>query len=119
NPELLKRGRYAAIMRSSEGWDEEERTLLQRYMDEVYRRFVARVAEGRRLTPAEVDEIGRGRIWSGLDALEVGLVDELGDVEHAVSLAKRLVGLPQGADVRDFHAPPKLVLPVGDTPEAV
>lgn len=119
NPELLKRGRYAAIMRSSEGWDEEERTLLQRYMDEVYRRFVARVAEGRRLTPAEVDEIGRGRIWSGLDALEVGLVDELGDVEHAVSLAKRLVGLPQDADVRDFHAPPKLVLPVGDTPEAV
>src|SRR5690606_35235739 len=86
---------------------------------EVYRRFVARVAEGRRLTPAEVDEIGRGRIWSGLDALEVGLVDELGDVEHAVSLAKRLVGLPQDADVRDFHAPPKLVLPVGDTPEAV
>src|SRR5690606_3885171 len=85
NPELLTRGRYAALMRSSRGWDREERALLERYIAEVYERFVARVAEGRRLSRERVDEIGRGRVWTGRDALDLGLVDELGAVQHATA----------------------------------
>jgi len=118
NPELLTRGRYAALMRSSRGWDREERALLERYIAEVYERFVARVAEGRRLSRERVDEIGRGRVWTGRDALDLGLVDELGDVQHAIALAKELAGLPEDAEVHDVRAPAKLVLPVGEGAEA-
>src|SRR5690606_19178930 len=86
---------------------------------EIYQRFVARVADGRGLTAERVDEIGRGRIWSGADALELGLVDELGDVQLAVARAKELAGLHPDAPVWNVHAPQKLVLPKGDDPAAL
>jgi protease-4 len=116
NPEVLRRGRFATLMRTSRGWDDDERGLMERYIAEVYDRFVSRVAAGRRLSRERVDEIGRGRIWTGLDALEVGLVDELGDVRHAIALAKELAGLHEDADVWDVHAPARLVLPAGEGP---
>ncbi|MFA5550458.1 MAG: signal peptide peptidase SppA [Trueperaceae bacterium] len=114
NPETLKTGRFADVYGSARPFDEEERELLTRYMDGVYDRFVTRVAEGRNLTKERVNEIGRGRLWSGADAIEVGLVDELGDVGSAVALAKRLAGLSPNAPVRSVAAPAKYVLPVGN-----
>ena len=88
-------------------------------MDGVYDRFITRVAEGRGLSKERVNEIGRGRLWSGEDAIEVGLVDELGDVQSAVALAKRLAGLPANAPVRNVAAPAKYVLPVGKDVESL
>lgn len=119
NPEYLSRGRFARLMRAAAGWDDDERALMERYVSEVYDRFVSRVADGRRLSRERVHELGRGRIWTGADALEVGLVDELGDVQHAIRVAKELAGLHEDAEVRDVHAPAKLVLPVGDDPQAL
>lgn len=66
-------------------------------MTEVYECFVDRVATGRGLSRERVDEIGRGRIWSGRDALDVGLVDELGDIETGLAAARRLAGLADDA----------------------
>ena len=77
-----------------------------------------RVAEGRGLSKERVNEIGRGRLWSGEDAIEVGLVDELGDVGFAIDLAKRLAGLPANAAVRNIQAPQKYVLPAGGDVES-
>jgi len=88
-------------------------------MGEIYERFVARVADGRGLDPERVNEIGRGRIWSGADALELGLVDELGDVASAVALAKRLANLPDDAPVWNVTPPPKHVLPLAQDGEAL
>ena len=65
-----------------------------------YQEFLTRVAEARGMTPEEVDEIGRGRVWSGLDAREKGLVDELGSLEEAVAAAAELAGLGEGYAVR-------------------
>jgi len=73
-------------------------------MDEVYERFVARVADGRGLSRERVDEIGRGRIWSGVDARERGLVDELGDLHAGIAAARRLAGLPDDVPVRAVSA---------------
>jgi protease-4 len=72
----------------------------------VYADFIKRVAEGRKLTEVQVDEIAQGRVWSGVDAKKIGLVDELGGIdkalEIAVSKAKlteyRVVNLPELKD---------------------
>ncbi len=80
---------------------------MTRYIDGVYDRFITRVAEGRNLSKERVNEIGRGRLWSGEDAIGVGLVDELGDVSSAVALAKRLASLPANAPVWNVEAPQK------------
>lgn len=99
NPETV--GREMALFGSpNRAFSGGERAWAERMMDEVYGRFVARVAEGRHLDRDRVDEIGRGRIWSGADALDRGLVDELGDLEAGLAAARRLAGLPDDAPVR-------------------
>ena len=75
-------------------YTDEERDHVERGIEEVYDRFTSRVAEGRGLTQERVNELGRGRIWSGADALERGLVDELGDLRLGLQRARELAGLP-------------------------
>lgn len=116
NVESVERGRFATMMASHKPFSPEEHELITRYVAEVYDRFVARVAEGRRLTPERVDEIGRGRIWSGADALGLGLVDELGGLPLALARAKELAGLPQDAEHWRVKAPRKLLLPNAEDP---
>ncbi|ACO46221.1 signal peptide peptidase SppA [Deinococcus deserti] len=93
-------GRERALMHSaSQPYTVEERQHVERAIAEVYDRFITRVAEGRKLSKERVNEIGRGRIWAGQDALELGLVDELGDLHTGVLRATELAGLPYDAPV--------------------
>jgi protease-4 len=73
--------------------------------DLMYNDFVQRVAEGRNLTVEAVDAVARGRVWTGADAHERGLVDELGGFRAAVRRAKVLAGLDEDADVRLVNYP--------------
>jgi len=99
NPETV--GRELALFASpNRPFSQAERVWAERMMNEVYARFVARVAAGRSLAPERVDELGRGRLWSGADAHERGLVDELGDLRSAIVAARRLAELPEDAPVR-------------------
>lgn len=70
-----------------------ERKLMQQYIDDFYAGFLERVAEGRGMTTEAVDAVGQGRIWSGTDALQNGLVDELGGLEDAIVAAAEMAGL--------------------------
>lgn len=103
NPESVGRER-ALMYTSARPFSDEERTQVERSIAEVYDRFVNRVAGGRNLTPERVNELGRGRIWSGLDALNLGLVDELGDLRTGIERARELAGLP--ADAPTWNAAP-------------
>lgn len=78
----------------------EQHAQVEAEADLFYTDFVQRVAEGRHLSPQAVDEVARGRVWTGADALERGLVDELGGLRTAVRRAKVLAGLDADADVR-------------------
>jgi protease-4 len=60
----------------------------------IYSDFTSKVAQGRNLTAAQVEEIARGRVWSGNDALEIGLVDEIGNLEDAIHFAEQLINIP-------------------------
>lgn len=103
NPETV--GRELALFASpNRAFSQADREWAEKMMEEVYGRFVATVATGRGMSAERVDELGRGRLWSGADALERGLVDELGDLQTAIAAARRLAGLPDDAPVRSISA---------------
>lgn len=67
--------------------------IIQRNVENTYQHFISLVAEGRNMTPEQVDKIGQGRVWIGSQAKEIGLVDELGDLDDAVASAAQLANL--------------------------
>lgn len=75
-------------------FDDKETAMMQDYVDDIYTNFVNIVAEGRDMTYEAVDEIAQGRVWTGADALKIGLVDELGTLEDAIVYAASLGGDP-------------------------
>ncbi|NQE44434.1 hypothetical protein C5S31_00245 [ANME-1 cluster archaeon GoMg2] len=72
---------------------EEERQIIQEMIDDVYSQFVLAVAEGRQMNESEVLELADGRIFTGKQAKELGLVDELGNFQDAIDLAAELAGI--------------------------
>ncbi len=101
----LARGAHADLFANPAPLTAEQRTVIQREMDRVYDAFVGQVAEGRGMTRAAVDRIGRGRVWLGSDARRLGLVDELGGIDRAVELAKKAAGVAAGQSVRLTYYP--------------
>ena len=91
--EPVQRGAMAGLYSEMVPFSEEERASIRRDMGETYARFKARVAEGRGMTEEQVEEIARGRVWTGDQACEIGLVDALGDFQTALAAAKELAGL--------------------------
>ena len=73
---------------------------VQAHVDDIYERFLVLVADGRQLDKAKVAEIAQGRVWSGVQAKELGLVDELGGLDEAIELARTAAELPDSAGVR-------------------
>jgi protease-4 len=92
---------------------EAERKRMELQLAAVYDRFTAGVAEGRALSGERVEELAQGRIWSGIAALNLGLVDELGGLEQALALAGEHAGLEEEVQIRIVEYPraPKFVLP--------
>jgi protease IV len=73
---------------------------FQAWLDRVYVDFTGKVADGRKLPKEKVLEIAKGRIWSGQDAKNLGLVDELGGYDTALKLAKKAAGVPESDEVK-------------------
>jgi len=92
----LARGAFAGLYSGLRPFDESERALMQRRLDATYDRFLGHVAEGREMSREAVAAVAEGRIWTGSDALAVGLVDRLGGLDEAVAAAREAAGL--GAD---------------------
>lgn len=99
----VKTGRFADAMSISRPKTPEEMAVLQRMVDWIYGEFLAKVAEGRNLPPDKVAAVAQGRVWSGADALEHGLVDELGGLDAALAYAAGKAGL--SADYRVVEIP--------------
>ncbi len=89
-------------------FDKEEEASMQGYVEDIYGRFVNIVAEGRSLEAARVDDLGQGRVWVGTDALERGLVDEIGGLREAVDYAASLAGFVNKSDYRVVGYPAPL-----------
>jgi len=95
----ITRGRHADFLLSSQKMSPASMARLQTSVLDTYQLFLARVADGRGMSVEQVDEIGQGRVWTGRQALEVGLIDELGGLYTAVRRAKESVDLAPTDDV--------------------
>jgi protease-4 len=97
--DLQQRGKVAAVDSVWKPWSAEERAAVERQVEATYQGFLQKVAEGRRLPPADVEALAGGRVWTGAQALERKLVDRLGGLAEAVDAARERAGLPAGAEV--------------------
>jgi protease-4 len=93
--QAVKRGEHADAMSDMRAMTPDEDSVMQAQVDYFYRQFVQKVAAGRKLTFEQVDSIGQGRIWSGLDAKRIGIVDTLGGFLDAVGYAKQVAKLKE------------------------
>ena len=94
--ETYKRGAHADLLSVDHGWSDEERVIMNGRLQQMYQRFLDTVAEGRKLSAARVDELGRGRVWTGAQASGIGLVDRMGGISAAIDEAARRGGVPLG-----------------------
>jgi len=95
----VKRGRHADLQSFTRRWTDDERALVEREVRAFYELFLSRVAGGRHLTRDEVEKVAQGRVWTGAQARERGLVDALGTFADAVRLAKERAGVPADEEV--------------------
>lgn len=86
-------GAHANLWSMAKGMDEVQKAAVENSVVAIYGRFTSLVADGRGMTVNEVDSVAQGRVWSGADALEIGLVDELGNLEDAIEYAAEVAGL--------------------------
>jgi protease-4 len=96
----------ALMWSATHGYTEDQWTKLNESLDRVYVDFTTKVAEGRNMPVEQVQEIAKGRIWSGTDAKELGLIDELGGFKVALDLVRKEAGLEPDAPVRLQRFPP-------------
>ena len=90
--EAVSSNRHADMYSLTRPFTEEETAYVQRSIESIYTKFIGIVADGRSMTPQQVDEIAQGRVWAGSDALEIGLVDEMGTLEDALHYAATAAG---------------------------
>jgi len=99
NVGAVQRGAKARIESPLKPWTPDERKLVDREVQAFYRGFVEKVAESRRMSREEVEQVAAGRVWTGEQALARRLVDRLGTLEDAVALARERAGHPSGEDL--------------------
>lgn len=93
--DVVKTNKNADLLTLTRPMTETERNLLQRSIEEGYDTFISHVAEGRKMSKAQVDSIGQGRVWSGENAKQIGLIDDFGGLKEAIALAAEIEGLDE------------------------
>jgi protease-4 len=99
NMEQVTSGRYADLYSPVRPFTTEERKKVEEQMQMTYEAFVEKAAAGRQTTPERIDAIAQGRVWTGQQAKELGLVDELGGLRRALALAKSRAKIDEDAEV--------------------
>ena len=107
NLEATSRGTYAEIYSPEHPFTPEERTKVEEQMQATYDLFVEKAAQARRMTPEKIDAIAQGRVWTGRQAKQLGLVDELGGLQRAIAIAKQRAKIDPSASVQLVVYPPR------------
>ena len=91
--DAVQRGRHATFFSTGRAYTPEERVIFQSWLQRIYQDFVEKAAQGRGKTYDEIHAIAQGRVWTGEDALRLGLIDELGGLTAAIRRAQELANL--------------------------
>jgi len=111
NRETVAFGRHATIENDESLYTDEEREIVKGQIDRIYQLFLEVVAKARKMTPEEVHPIAAGRVWTGRQAFERKLVDELGGLDAALRKARSLARLPENAPMREARGPKRMIPP--------
>ncbi|MDR2910061.1 MAG: signal peptide peptidase SppA [Bacteroidales bacterium] len=103
--DVVKTNKNSDLLATTRPMTMYENDLLRKYIAQGYDTFISHVAEGRNMTKEQVDFIGQGRVWSGENAKEIGLIDEFGGLDDAIQLAAEIAG------VEEYHTVSLPVLP--------
>jgi protease-4 len=98
--ETIERGKNSGLFSSSGMFTDSQRAVVTELMEDIYRQFTTKAAQGRKMPVEKLRELAGGRIYSGLQAKENGLVDDLGTLHDAIAEAKKLAGLDKDDNVR-------------------
>jgi protease IV len=98
--DTVTEGAHADMFTASRPFREDEWAKINSWLDRIYADFTSKVAAGRGLTEQQVHDVARGRVWTGADAIGIGLVDSLGGLDTALDMARRKAALPDSAPVR-------------------
>jgi protease-4 len=98
--ETIQRGKNSGLFSSTGKFTESQRTVVKNMMEDIYGQFTAKAAEGRDMPLEKLKKLAGGRVYTGRQAKELGLIDELGTLEDAIGEAKVLAGLDRDADVK-------------------
>ncbi len=104
----LQRGERALMYSTHQGFSDAERERLDAWLDRIYADFTGKVAAGRGMSVDAVHEVAKGRVWTGADAVGLGLVDELGGFRDALAIARKRADLPADAPLRPAVSVPTL-----------
>jgi len=110
NVETLRTGPHADAETMFRPFTSEERRLLENKVEQFYALFVRRVADSRKMSQKDVDAVARGRIWTGRQAVERHLVDEVGGLRQALAKARVLAGLSDDAAIIELPVPQTTLL---------
>jgi len=104
--EYVLRGKEAGMFRETEKFSDDERAKFEEWIKTTYYNdFVPKVAKGRHKDPKDVDAVGQGRVWTGAQAKDRGLVDEFGGLDRAIEVAKQLAKIPADKGVERVILP--------------
>ncbi len=95
----------ATLFSDQQNFTAAQQAYIQKSLHETYGQFTKGVAKGRKMNVADVDKIGKGRVWSGAQGKEIGLVDELGGLDRALEVAKQLAHIPANASIHIVRLP--------------
>jgi protease IV len=93
--DVVKTNKNSDLLTLTRPMTDYEQKMMQANIEEGYSTFVSHVAEGRRMSVAQIDSIGQGRVWSGENAKEIGLIDQLGGLNDAIKLAAEIEGIEE------------------------
>ena len=99
NMDRVTAGRWADLYAPDRPFTPEERQRIEQSLQATYESFVEKAASGRNMTPEKIDAVAQGRVWTGAQAKQIGLVDELGGLDRALVLAKRRAKIDEKAEV--------------------
>jgi protease-4 len=105
--ETVKSGKNADIYSPFSKFSSDQRAKVGEYMQGFYKTFLTKVAEGRHTTPDRIDTVGQGRVWTGAQAKDHGLVDVLGGLDTAVTIAKQRAHIPPDEEVEIVEYAPR------------
>jgi protease-4 len=102
---VVQRGKNSGVISLTKPWNETEQAAMQKLLNDIYFQFTKKAADGRKMEYEKLEKMAQGRVYTGAQALKLGLVDELGTLDDAIAYAKKAAGLDPDSKLERLDLP--------------